>query len=96
MNFVLREDKKTSSSNFTVIELNSNVETGMMPILKKSGRTLGTELLSTAANTLNDVVAGKDLRESVKANTRASAGKLVDKGYESLKKRMGLEAEALE
>ena len=61
------------------------VKTHAVPFLKKGGEIVGTEVLKSATNVANDVIAGKNIKNSAQENFSNALNNLSEKATVSLK-----------
>ena len=67
----------------------TNFGKAALPIAKSAGRAIGEEGLATSARIINDLVQGKNLKESITDEGREGVRKLLEKASSNLKKQEG-------
>ena len=56
-------------------------KTHALPLLKKGGEALGTQVVQSAANIANDAIAGKNIEQSAKENFTNAVNNLAQKAF---------------
>ena len=59
----------------------------ILPMAKTVGKAVGKQALRTGATIASDVLAGEDVKESLKARSRQGADRLLNKGIKAMKKK---------
>ena len=67
----------------------SNLGKAAVPLVKSAGRAIGEEGLATGARIINDIVEGKNIKESLVDEGREGVRKLLEKASNKLQKQEG-------
>ena len=65
------------------------LKTHALPLLKRGGQVIGTEVIKTASNIANDTISGKNFEKSAKENIQDAVNNLAEKAHSALQKGSG-------